>query len=221
MQPRPALDIDLTAVWPDFLDTLDSDPAQAQQQFSEFLDALLTDRPPGVYRSLEPEERENVGSMTKLHCLEQNCARLRSYGDHQRSFAAWLQKVVHNRAVDHLRAHNLHRARFPSIEQQLERDGAPPFDPEDTYSAQPGDQLLHDEAKSIARTAIGELSRRCRRLLWLSGTGLKPREMLPFLDDPGADNKIVGTDLSYCRKRLRAVLADMGHDPADLISPLS
>ncbi len=216
MKPRRAKDIDLTERVPAFLGMLDTHPEQAQKEFSEYLDALVLLRPPYAFRSLDPHERENVNSMTKLHCLENDGARLRSYEDRGVSFAAWLARVVENRALDVLRRRTRERGKHVSIDQPRGSDDGPLL-PLPTSSDKASDvRVTGREAVSIARDAIRQLSRRCRQLLWLAGTQKKPREMGPFLGRPDADNKIIGTDLSYCRRRLRAVLADMGHDPRDL-----
>ena len=106
---------------------------------------------------------------------------------------SWLLMVTHHRAVDRIRAEQRHRdERLPVTELQLRNDAGR------TWTADPCDLLVRDEAGAVVRAALLKLPVLQREALMLSHWGgYSQREIALLMQCP------LGTVKSRCLSGMR------------------
>jgi DNA-directed RNA polymerase specialized sigma24 family protein len=220
--PRPSAHVSPQERVPDFLQLLTTHPEQAKREFIAFADTVLQTEPPAPYRDLPRADRERVYSDIVHHCLDRDCAVLRSYEDRGYRFALWFKAVARNVAREYLRRERTRWEREVSIDsprddaQHGREVGIEHVVPDGMPS--PYRIVANRELLDIVLEACRSLSRKCRLLLWAAAKGLKPVEMAALVGLAPQQNKKVGTDLSYCRKRLREILVQSGHQLSEFVS---
>ena len=85
--------------WPDFLDRIDNDPRGSMEEFYMFMVKLLESRTPEILRSRSREDRQEFYHRLFVHCCDNNRARLRTYRDRGKPFAAWVLRTAWNLAI--------------------------------------------------------------------------------------------------------------------------
>ncbi len=194
-------------VWPEFLDRLDADKAQAAERFSAFADAILRKSPPREMRSLPLPERDDLIQAIITSCLENDFAKLRSYQNRGRPFAAWFYFVCRNAILNHL-------GKSTEVASGVDDEGlsahslAPEKNPESAIEQRD----LLERVNGL----IEKLDRMCQLLLRLAAEEFKPSEMAVALGMPVKTAKKLSDDLRYCRKKLTGLLAGAGIDLREL-----
>jgi RNA polymerase sigma factor (sigma-70 family) len=195
------LQLDLGDPSPEFLARLDSDRDAAVAEFRRFAEQLFRESPPPNYLRIPPDDREDVVSEVILHCIDNDCSRLRRY-HHQEGalFAGWFATVAYRKIADLLRREKRREGHGPTVEEQeLE---SPEPDPEQ--------QAINKEFENIFLAAVRQLGRECRLLLRLRLLEFTNREIAKLLRLPPKRNKTIGNQVIECRKKLARLLRRRG-----------
>lgn len=203
---------DLGASWPGFLDQLDSNPDRAFEKFYAHAVTMMRVCPPGVVRSLSPDQRNDLLHEVTLHCCCDDFRVLRRYADRGRPFTAWLQLVTRNKFLDQVRSGSKLKTR--SLSGDGEEDD---FQIPDHAAAAKVEGIA--ESRNLAQLvtqALESMSDKCRILIQGAAEGHKPRDLVRLLGWPPDWNKKASDDLRDCRRRLKLTLGDLGLDPQAL-----
>lgn len=193
--------MDLTDPYPGFLAELDSNRDEAIAGFRRFAEQLFRVAPPPNYLSVHPDDREDVLSEIVVHCIDNDCARLRSYRHREGSvFAGWFATVAHRKISDLLKIKR-HRERHISTAEPDERASSGP---------NPEQMAISKDLENIFLAALRHLSRECRLLLRLRRLEFTNREIVKLLRLPSKCNKTIGNQIVECRKKLARALRSRG-----------
>ena len=180
---------------PEFLTRLDSDRSLALAEFRRFAEQLFRDAPPPSFLRVPVDEREDVISEVVLHCIDNDCERLRTFQPRSgATFAGWFA-VVANRKI------------FDVLKQQRSKSAVVSFglDEENEQQASnpgPDEIAIKNELEGIFLASLRKIGRRCRLLLRLKVLEYKNREIVQLLRLPKDQNKAVGNHVLECRKKL-------------------
>jgi RNA polymerase sigma factor (sigma-70 family) len=195
------LQLDLGDPSPSFLDELDSDRDAAVAQFRRFAEQLFREAPPPNYLRIPPDDREDFVSEIVVHCIDNDCARLRRYRHQEGAlFAGWLATVAYRKITDLLRREARREKPGPSPEHQDLESNEP--DPEQL--------AIGNELENIFLSALRHLGRECRLLLRLRLLEFTNREIVRVLRLPPKRNKTIGNQIIECRKKLARLLRRQG-----------
>ncbi len=191
--------------YPFFLRLLDSEPERAATAFHEFVWKLLRSSPPPRFRSLTPQDREDIIADLVYRWIEDDFRVLRNYKDTGRPFAGYVAVAANNRAMDRLRSIQGEKRRRSSSDDAEDSPGA---DLESLPDGGPDPGAAVENAEMVAKVAscLENLSERCQVLLHGAGDGLKPRELVVLLGWPAEANKKAHDALRECRKSLQRCL---------------
>jgi RNA polymerase sigma factor (sigma-70 family) len=180
---------------------LDSDRDTAIAEFRRFAEKLFRDAPPPNYFRVHPDDRDDVLSEVVVHCIDNNCARLRRYRHREGArFAGWFATVAHRKISDLLKREQ-HRDRCdPDGEEQNLPSSAP----------NPQQVTIAKQIESIFLGALRQLGRECRLLLRLRYLEFTNREIVRLLRLPPTQNKTIGNQIIECRKKLVKLLRKQG-----------
>jgi RNA polymerase sigma factor (sigma-70 family) len=196
--------------WPPFLDLIDDDPKKAFELFYRFAYRELTAIPPRPMRVLNPDDQQDLIHDIIYHCVRDSFKVLRQYKDVGKSFGAWLYRVAHNKALEYLRGK---RKKWPILAEQINDDEA--WLVERIFAAKcqnPNHVQELRELIAIVIKALGEIGRKCQILIEMAADEFTPKEMVAVLGLPNDHNKKISSDLRYCRRKLRDLLATKGLD---------
>ena len=190
--------------WPDFLDLLDSEPQRAFDQFYRYAYRELTDMPPRPMRALSIENQQDLLEDIILHCVNNDFRILRQYRNVGKSFACWLYKIAHNKALKYL---IILKKKWPAPPEP-ENPGDKDLIEKLTYHIENQQEKRYEfkEILSKVRESIKKIDNRCRLLLEMASDEYTPREMVMVLGLPKDKNVKVSNDLRYCRKKLEDLL---------------
>lgn len=193
--------MDLRDPSPGFLSRLDSDRDRAIAEFGRFTETLFREAPPPNYLSIPPDDREDVVSEVVIHCIENDCARLRKYRPQPGSlFAGWLATVAYRKILDLIK----HEKKRKSQSSPEENDNRPSRGPN------PEQLAISRELENIFLAALRRLGRECRLLLRLRRLEFTNREIVRLLRLPSGRNKSIGNQIIECRKKLARLLRSRG-----------
>lgn len=193
--------MDLSDPYPGFLAKLDISRDEAIAQFRRFAERLFQVAPPPNYLRVPPDDRDDVISEVVVHCIENDCARLRSYRHREGCrFAGWFATVAYRKISDLLKRER-HREQHTSAAEPHERASGEP-DPEQL--------AIGKDLENIFLAALRHLSRECRLLLRLRRLEFTNREIVKLLRLPSKYNKTIGNQIIECRKKLASLLRRRG-----------
>jgi RNA polymerase sigma factor (sigma-70 family) len=193
--------LDLSDPSPEFLNKLDSNRDDAIAEFRRFAEQLFRDAPPPNFLRVHPDDREDVVSEVVIHCIDNDCARLRSYSHKEGSlFAGWLATVAYRKISD-LQKRERNRGKYRSTGEQIERASNGPS---------PEQLAIGKELEKIFLAALRRMSRECHLLLRLRYLGFTNREIVRLLRLPRKRNKKIGNQIIECRKKLAKWLRGQG-----------
>lgn len=187
----------LDQTWPTFLDGIDSHPEEAFAGLHEFCWRLLLSRPPRVFGDLSTDDRHDLTADLVARLAADDFARLRTYRDRGLPFAGWVSRIATNMALDLFRKRKLAAA--------LEPDPPPAV-------AHAAETLDRSRLLEAVREALRRIRRKCRLLLEAAADGYKPKEIALLLGYPPGAGKQVSDDLRSCRRTLKRMLEEGGHD---------
>lgn len=195
---------------PEFLSKLDSNRNAAIADFHRFAKRLFQEAPPHNYFRIPPDDREDIISEIILHCIDHDCAKLRRYQPRTGSlFAGWLATVASRKISDRLKREKNRERRVVPIrsENQKHEPVAPRSNPDHL--------VVTKERESIFFAVFRKLGQPCRLLLRLKYRDFTNREITALLRRPPSHNKIIGTQVSDCRKKFMKFLRESGHELSD------
>lgn len=193
--------MDLSDPSPDFLDKLDTDRERAIAEFRRFAEQLFRDAPPPNYLHVHPDEREDVLSEVVIHCIDNDCARLRTFRYREGSlFAGWFATVAYRKISDLLKRERQRDQRSSTTEPFEKASDGP----------NPEQLTIAKEMENIFLSALRQLSRECRLLLRLRCLEFTNREIVKLLRLPSKRNKTIGNQIIECRKKLARLLRKRG-----------
>jgi RNA polymerase sigma factor (sigma-70 family) len=189
--------LDLSDPSPEFLSKLDSNRDAAIAEFRRFAEQLFRHAPPPNYLRIHPDDREDIVSEVVIHCIDNDCARLRRYRQKEGSlFAGWLATVAYRKISDLLKRER-NRDKYGSTGD--ESDLASP-------GPNPEQLAISKELENIFLAALRQLGRECRLLLRLRRLEFTNREIVKLLRLPPERNKTIGNQVIECRKKLAKLL---------------
>lgn len=189
---------------PEFLRLLDTDRGRALGGFRQFAEELFRSAPPPIYFRVPVDDREDVVSEVVLHCIDNDCAKLRRYEPREgATFAGWLAVVASRKISDLLQQR---RRRGTEVTEDLEGEEPPGPSPPD-----PEQITVKRELEGIFLTALRGIGRRCRLLLRLKLLEYKNREIVQIMRLPKRQNKTIGNQVIECRKKLVRTLRGAGY----------
>jgi len=196
-----AYHIDLADPCPEFIRLLDVDRDAALAGFQRFAMQMFQESPPPYYALVRVDDREDVFSDVILHCIRNDCAKLRLFqpGDNA-TFRGWFATVAMNKILDYLR-----KERSRKSETGLLNKEDPPS-PEKS----PEQRALERDRQGIFFSALRRMERRCRLLLRLSYRGFKNREIVQLMHLPKGENKKIGNQMVECRDKLKRLVREAG-----------
>jgi RNA polymerase sigma factor (sigma-70 family) len=139
-----------------------------------------------------------------LHCIDNNCAKLRMFQPRAGStFAGWFA-VVASRKISDLLSHRRRRSEVVSsgLEDDVDPGPSPP---------NPEQIAVKNELERLFLAALRKIGRRCRLLLRLKRLEYKNREIVQVMRLPKGHNKKIGNHVIECRKKLLALLKETGY----------
>jgi RNA polymerase sigma factor (sigma-70 family) len=144
-----------------------------------------------------------VVSEVILHCIDDDCAKLRKYQPRAGcAFAGWFAVVATRKITDFLRQR---RRRDPEVDTDELPDGYGNPGPPD-----PEQIAIKNELERMFLSALRSIGRRCRLLLRLKVLEFKNREIVEVLRLPKDQNKAIGNQVLECRKKLIRELRETG-----------
>jgi RNA polymerase sigma factor (sigma-70 family) len=195
--------MDFSEQIPEFLTHLDSNRELAVAGFQRFAATLFEQAPPPNYFRVPPDDREDVVSEVILHCIDDDCAKLRKYQPRAGcAFAGWFAVVATRKITDFLRQR---RRRDPEVDTDELPDGYGNPGPPD-----PEQIAIKNELERMFLSALRSIGRRCRLLLRLKVLEFKNREIVEVLRLPKDQNKAIGNQVLECRKKLIRELRETG-----------
>jgi RNA polymerase sigma factor (sigma-70 family) len=195
--------MDFTEQIPEFLNHLDSNRELAVAGFQRFAETLFEQAPPPNYFRVPPDDREDVVSEVILHCIDDDCAKLRKYKPRAGcAFAGWFAVVATRKITDFLRQRQRR-------DRELDGDGLPDGHG-DSGTPDPEQLAIKNELERMFLSALRSIGQRCRLLLRLKVLEFKNREIVRVLRLPKDQNKAIGNQVLECRKKLIRELRDLG-----------
>lgn len=194
--------IDLGDPRPVFLLQLDSDRNRAISDFRRYVDRFFQQAPPNAYFRVPPDERDDVVSEVVLHCIDNDCAKLRKFQPREGStFAGWLAVVTSRKISDLAKQKKNLKVFVPADEGHDVSSPAP----------SPEQIAIKNEIEGIFLGALRRLSRRCRLLLRLRILEYKNREIVKLMRLSKEHNKTIGNQVIECRRKLVRFLREDGY----------
>jgi RNA polymerase sigma factor (sigma-70 family) len=180
---------------------LDSNRDAAIAEFRRFAEQLFRDAPPPNYLRIPPDDREDIVSEVVIHCIDNDCARLRSYRYKEGSlFAGWFATVA-NRKISDLLKRERNRDKYGSTDEEYDLASPGP---------NPEQLAIGKELENVFLAALRQLGRECRLLLRLRRLEFTNREIVKLLRLPPKRNKTIGNQVIECRKKLTKLLRNRG-----------
>lgn len=196
--------MDLSKSLPGFLQLLDTDRERALIGFRRFVDDWFRDAPPSCYFRVPADDREDMVSEVVLHCIDNDCAKLRQYQPREdATFEGWFAVVATRRILD---VQEQRRRRGAGMTEALDGQddrGAPDPTPDQIASKR--------ELEGVFLRALRDIGRRCRLLLRLKLLEFKNREIVQIMRLPKSHNKRVGNQVIECRRKLVRALGETGY----------
>lgn len=194
----------LSDPYPDFLDDLDRDRPRALVAFRRFAEEFFRHAPPPIFFRVPPDDREDVVSEVILHCIDNDCAKLRKFTPRRgATFAGWFAVVASRKISDRLQRRQRQK---DLVDERARADDDPPPSPPDPFGITAANEL-----ERLFLKALKQIGRRCRLLLRLKFLQYKNREIVQVLRLPRDHNKTIGNQVLECRKRLVRLLGDVGY----------
>lgn len=198
---RKVSELDLHDPSPSFLTRLDSDRDAAIGEFRLFAEKLFRDAPPPNYFRIPFDDREDFVSEVVVHCIDNDCARLRRYRHKEGSrFAGWFATVAYRKISDLLKRAQS-RGQYGSTAE--DDDLASP-------GPNPEQVTIGKDLENIFLKALRQLGLECRLLLRLRCLEFTNREIVKLLRLPSKRNKTLGNQVIECRKKLARLLRRRG-----------
>jgi RNA polymerase sigma factor (sigma-70 family) len=196
--------MDLTNPSPEFLLLLDSNQDLAIAEFQRFAEQWFQQAPPANYFRVPVDDRQDVVSEVVLHCIDNDCARLRRFSARDGAgFPGWFAVVATRKISDLVQAS---RRKDAVVSYGL--------DEENGYNSSPPDPeqiAIRNDLEGIFLAALRQIGRRCRLLLRLKILEYKNREIVQILRLPKDQNKAIGNQVIECRKKLLGLLRQSGY----------
>lgn len=196
--------MDFSDPFPEFLRYLDGDRARAITGFQVFTEQFFEHAPPPIYRRVPADDREDVVSEVVLHCIDNDCAKLRKFEPRKgATFAGWFAVVATRKITDLLQQR---RRKSSAVSDGLDDVNDPRPSPPN-----PEQIAVKNELEGMFLSALRRIGRRCRLLLRLKVLEYRNREIVQVLRLPKDQNKTIGNQVIECRKKLLKHLRGTGY----------